>query len=224
MAGPGPGRATTAGAPSGPVYDVPDGAGIIGNGDYPETGSFGSSSGAGGDGGGGPTTCQTLTRPCTTASSDFPLQPVIDTGAPANAATYFAAADGAGAGPCIVDPTPGTLIPQNWLRPRFRVQPATGQNLFEITLTSTRQANPYIVYTSNTSWTMPKKVWDAVRGDSWGCCRREDPRGQHGRRGSDELLGSFTIAPALANGSMIYWGRGRRHRRHVVARGFRAGG
>ncbi len=151
-------------------------------------------------------TCKTLSRLCTTACSDFPSGPVFDTGAPTNAASYFTAADGTGPGPCLVDPTPGTLIPQNWLRPRFRVLPAAGQNLFEITLTTTRQANPYVVYTPNSIWTMPKKVWDAVRGDSWGDTINVKIRGVNmGGGAPTSATGTFTIAPSLASGAMIYW-------------------
>jgi hypothetical protein len=151
-------------------------------------------------------TCNQLTRPCSTACTDFPSMPLLDTGAPANAATYFTAADGTGAGPCLSDPAPGTLFPQNWLRPRFQVIPTTGQNLFEITLTSTRQANTYTIYTTNDTWTMPKSVWDALRGDSWGDTVNVKIRGVNMSGGAPtSTTGSFTIAPALAGGSMIYW-------------------
>jgi hypothetical protein len=171
--------------------------------------SFGSSSGSssgGTDGSAPQPTCKTLTRPCAMACTDFPTASVIDANTPMNAATYFNAADGAGAGPCLVDPQPGTLIPQNWLRPRFMVQPAAGQNLFQITLNSTRQANPYVIYTSSSSWTMPKKVWDALRGDSWGDVVNVKIRGVNTGGGAPtSVSGTFTIAPSLAGGSMIYW-------------------
>ncbi len=168
--------------------------------------SFANTDAAVSEAGGPPPTCKTLLRPCMTACTDFPAAALIDTGAPMNAASYFTAADGAGEGPCLVDPTPGTLIPQNWLRPRFRVLPATGQNLFEITLTTTRQANPYVIYTMNSIWTMPKKVWDALRGDSWGDTVNVKIRGVNTAGGAPtSVTGTFTIAPSLAGGSMIYW-------------------
>jgi hypothetical protein len=153
-----------------------------------------------------PPTCQTLARSCSGSCTDFPAAPLVDTGAPANAATYFTAADGTGAAPCLVDPAPGTLFPQNWLRPRFKVNPATGQNLFEITLTTTRQTNPYVIYTSSSTWTMPKAVWDGLRGDSWGDTVNVKIRGVNTSGGAPtSATGSFTIAPALASGAMIYW-------------------
>lgn len=158
--------------------------------------------------------CNALKRACSSNCTDFPSTPVIDSPpsdageltTPTNAASYFTAAAGSGAGPCIVDPVDGTLIPQNWLRPRFRVIPAAGQNLFQITLTSTRQANPYVIYTANTSWTMPKTVWDALRADSWGDKVSVTIEGVNMSGGTPtSSTTSFTIAPASAKGSMIYW-------------------
>jgi hypothetical protein len=162
---------------------------------------------------GASSTCAVVKRTCSSACTDFPSTPVIDAmpddGAaptPANAASYFAAADGAGSAPCLVDPATGTLIPQNWVRPRFRVIPAAGQNLFEITLTTPRQANPYVIYTSSTTWKMPKTVWDALRVDSWGDTIRVAIRGVNTASGApSSTTGTFTIAPANAGGSMIYW-------------------
>jgi hypothetical protein len=163
-------------------------------------------------GGTTPGNCMTLVHACAANCTDFPSAPVIDSmpddgspATPANAATYFTAA-ASGAGPCIVEPTEGTLIPQNWLRPRFRVIPASGQNLFQITLTSTRQANSYVIYTTSKTWKMPKTVWDALRGDSWGDEVQVTIEGVSTSGGAPtSSTSSFTIAPASAAGSMIYW-------------------
>jgi hypothetical protein len=164
-------------------------------------------------GGSTPTECAVVKRTCSSNCTDFPSAPVIDAmpedgsaPTPANAASFFSAADGSGSSPCLVEPTTGTLIPQNWVRPRFRVVPATGQNLFEITLTTTRQANPYVIYTTSTTWKMPKTVWDALRADSWGDSISVAVRGVNMSSGApSSTTGTFTIAPANAGGSMIYW-------------------
>jgi hypothetical protein len=125
---------------------------------------------------------------------------------PSNAATYFASGDGPGPSPCLVDPEDGTLIPQNWVRPRVRVIPAGAQNLFQITFHTSRQANDYVVYTSSKTWKMPKTVWDALRGDSWGDEVTVTVRGVNTAGGSPaSAKSSFTIAPAAAGGAMIYW-------------------
>jgi hypothetical protein len=175
--------------------------------------SSGSTDGPGINPGTGTGDCTSLTRKCSSKCTDFPSAPLIDPmpedGSPAtppNAATYFSGADGSGAGPCLVEPGNGVLYPYNWVRPRFRVVPASGENLFEITLTSPRQASPYVVYTSSKIWTMPKTVWDAVRADSWGDTVSVKIRGVSTGGGSPtSVTGSFTIAPASAGGSMIYW-------------------
>jgi|HubBroStandDraft_2_1064218.scaffolds.fasta_scaffold09015_2 hypothetical protein len=169
---------------------------------------------SGGSGGSGPmSSCAVTTRKCSSNCTDFPSAVVIDAmpddgspATPANAATYFSAADGSGPGPCLVEPTTGTLIPQNWVRPRFRVVPASGQNLFEITLTTMRQANSYVIYTTSKTWKMPKTVWDALRADSWGDPITVTIRGVSTSGGApSSTTGTFTIAPANAGGSMIYW-------------------
>jgi hypothetical protein len=159
--------------------------------------------------------CSTLARGCMANCGDFPsaalIDPAPDDGSPAppaNAATFFAGADGSGAAPCLVDPAQGTLIPQNWLRPRVRVIPATGQNLFQITLHTQRQANDYVIYTTSKTWKMPKTVWDGLRADSWGddvsvTVRGVDTAG--GTPSPTKATSSFTIAPASAGGAMIYW-------------------
>ena len=149
--------------------------------------------------------CSTLKRACSSACTDFPTAPVMDTSAPANAASLFGGSAGSGAGPCISDPQAKTLFPQNWLRPRFAFSTTAGQ-VYQITLTSTRQANPLVAYTSKSPWTLPKTVWDALRGDSWGDEVDVKICGVATSGGSPACsTSSFTIAPASAGGSMIYW-------------------
>jgi hypothetical protein len=197
--------------------ELPDGAPNPDGGDVPilmdDAGKLGLGSDGSSGGGATPGACAVTTRKCSSNCTDFPSAVVIDAmpedgaaATPSNAASYFSAADGSGSGPCLVEPTTGTLIPQNWVRPRFRVIPATGQNLFEITLTTSRQANPYVIYTTSTSWKMPKTVWDALKADSWGDSISVTVRGVNMSSGApSSTTGTFTIAPANAGGSMIYW-------------------
>jgi hypothetical protein len=208
-----------AGACASTGHTDPGAAGDDGGGG--EVGTFGGPDGAddvgsfGGSSGGGAATCTTLQRGCAAGCADFPAPPVIDLKpddgsppTPANAASYFAAADGPGPAPCLVDPTPGTLVPENWVRPRVRVIPAAGQNLFAVTLHTARQANDYVVYTTSTTWKMPKAVWDGLRADSWGDPIEVTVRGVDMTTGAPaptSAKSSFTIAPASAGGAMIYW-------------------
>ena len=178
------------------------------------TGGNGGIAGGGGLGDNTLGNCITLARGCSSGCTDFPSAPLIDAtpedgspATPAGAASFFAASDGHGSGPCIVEPATGTLIPQNWVRPRFRVLPAPGQNLFEIDLHTPRQASDYVVYTTSTTWTMPKAVWDGLRGDSWGDEVSVTIRGvdTSGSQPPTSSTSSLTIAPAGAGGAMVYW-------------------
>src|SRR5262245_37104665 len=88
---------------------------------------------------------------CNGMCTDFPADPIIDATAPTNAPTIFGAAGGGNAmgGPCLLEPVIGALFPNNWLRPRFRVAAASGQDLFEIRLHAGNQANDLVVYTDS---------------------------------------------------------------------------
>ncbi len=77
---------------------------------------------------------------------------------PDNVAELFAPVDGAGVGPCLIEPELGALLPRDWLRPRFRFIPALGQTLFEIRIRAEAEYD-LLVYTSSTSWTLPAATW-----------------------------------------------------------------
>ncbi len=184
------------------------------------------------DGGQGPfeergptshTTSCTQTAPaCASMCKDFPANPVIDLHpddgsppTPMDAATHFTGADAPGGGPCLVEPQDGTLIPQNWLRPRIRYQPAAGQNLFEIRFHAASEANDYVVYTTSKTWKMQNGHmpgtagdWDTIRSSIWGQDITVTVRGVNMNDPSSQpasATAKFRIAPAGAGGAMIYW-------------------
>jgi len=146
--------------------------------------------------------------------SDFPTDPLVDgASTPPSAPDLFGDAttgDPSG-GPCLVEPEVGTLFPRNWLRPRFSWIPVGAQNLFEIRLTAANEANPLVVYTTSTTWTMPAEMWSGlsqhivdapitvtVRGAVWnGSALTSGPS-----RGSS---GDIAIAPVAAPGAIVYW-------------------
>ena len=101
---------------------------------------FAGTLGTGATGGSGSSTAfdPCKAKPC----EDFPAAPLSD-GAPANAAQLFGPKDAGtpGTGPCLVEPEPGTLMPANWIRPRFRWMPMAGQTLFELRIHSNREKN-----------------------------------------------------------------------------------
>ncbi len=144
---------------------------------------------------------------------DFPSAPVVDPSAPANAGTLFGPA-GSGnetGGPCIFEPEPDTLYPNNWLRPRFQWTAGAGENLFELRLHTTAETNDLVVYTANTSWTMAKAMWTALAADADSVPITVTVRGAvlNGTTltGSPSVGSSqtITIAPAAAAGAIVYW-------------------
>jgi hypothetical protein len=178
---------------------------------------FGNDSGVGDDGGadasqtfgtGSGSSSGMLGGPTT----DFSSSPVIDGSAPPNSASMFGAPTQGGAtgGPCLVEPENNVLYPQNWLRPRFRWVAPGGQTLFELRVHIPNQTNDLVVYTTNTSWTMPRMMWDGVRMHSAGRPITISVRGgvQSGNALQGEALGSQTsaeIAPVSEGGAIVYW-------------------
>jgi hypothetical protein len=149
---------------------------------------------------------------------DFPKDPVIDTSSggtppPANIATLFGPA-GSGApsgGPCLIEPEPGTLFPNNWLRPRFRFAPVGGQNVFEIRIHAANELNDLVVYTAATSWKMPKDMWQGLTTHLRDVPMTVTIRGAtlSGGTLTDKASlgtsGDIRIAPAAAAGAIVYW-------------------
>jgi len=145
--------------------------------------------------------------PCTSGCTDLPSAPVLDPSAPSDAAAQFSGTGLGTGGICIVEPGDGALLPNNWVRPRLRWIPAASQDLFEVRVHADSQKNDLLVYTKNTNWTLPADTWKALAADAWGQDITVTVRGVNSS-GALRPAGSqmkFQIAPALANGSMIYW-------------------
>src|SRR5580658_1777664 len=108
----------------------------------------------------GSSVCSSV-RTCDPTCTDFPATPILDStpqnGAaptPQDAASHFQAAATAAGGPCIVEPGDGALLPNNWVRPRFRFLPVDPkETLFEIRIATPRQQNDLVVYTTSNTWT-----------------------------------------------------------------------
>ena len=145
---------------------------------------------------------------------DFPASPILDGTAPANSGTLFGAGgSGTGAGPCVVEPEAGTLYPNNWLRPRFTWVAGGGENLFELSLAAANEANPLVVYTTNTTFTLPAAMWTALAQHVVDQPITVTVRGAVFDVSSGALtsgpdagtVGTFSIAPAAAPGAIVYW-------------------
>jgi hypothetical protein len=159
-----------------------------------------------------------FTGPLAGPFSDLPSDTVLDmpdggaTPVPSNAAQLFGPSSQGAAtgGPCLLEPEVGSLYPNNWLRPRFAWNGANGANLFELRVHADNQTNDLVVYTTQTQWTMPKAMWDALRADSQDVPMTVSIRSGRfdGTKLSAEALGSngpIGIAPVGAPGSIVYW-------------------
>src|SRR5438093_1454353 len=110
------------------------------------------SSGRGGSGGGatGAGGFQSDAGPPPPPLTDFPPDPILGTPTtPAGAPDLFGGTPRTSGAPCIASPEMGTLMPRNWLRPRFDYKAAGDENLFEIQLTVARFATPLRIYTTD---------------------------------------------------------------------------
>ena len=100
-----------------------------------------------------------------------------------------------------------TLFPNNWLRPRFRVVAPAGQDLYEIRLHASNQANDLVVVHDQNDLDDAQGHLDAARrplarhADQVTCAARRPAAGQVAGR----QRGHITIAPVGANGKMVYW-------------------
>ncbi|MET0384834.1 MAG: hypothetical protein ABW321_02690 [Polyangiales bacterium] len=168
---------------------------------------------------GGPTVIMKAPAACSPRCTDFPATPIFDDGGgappPSDAARFFGDPKSwkPEGGPCVLEPqlsngdVPGSMFPSNWLRPRFRWAAAGSENLWELRITAQNQVNPLVVYTTRTVWAMPREMWKFLALDSSDMpltvtIRGVDTRAPQEPKGA---RGDFTIAPAEAQGKLVYW-------------------
>ncbi len=142
--------------------------------------------------------------------SDFG-DPIFTGTAPSSSQGLFGgAAEVQGGGPCLVEPEINSLYPHNWLRPRFRWTASGAENLFELRVHAPNQSKDLLVYTTDTSWTMPKTMWDLVRNHSndmqWSLTIRGGTYdGATLGNVASGSTGPLGVAPVDAPGSIVYW-------------------
>ncbi|HXU04909.1 MAG TPA: hypothetical protein VN903_28300 [Polyangia bacterium] len=145
--------------------------------------------------------------------TDFPADPIIDSSAPANAPAVFDGAtpraDGA---PCIASPIAGTLMPRNWLRPRFELAPVAGENLFEVDLAVAGFAHKLRVFTRDPNGALPADLWNRLRTSVTdqtitvtARALKTDATGAVALAPSAEAQSTFVVAPVDAPGKIVYW-------------------
>jgi len=146
------------------------------------------------------------------------LRPILDGDVPANPGARFGPAGAFTTSLCVAEPQlsetrsgmtlPGALYPANWARPRFRMKPANGEDLFEIRIEVPSEVGELVVYTTNLIWKMPADLWQhlgvlghAVDQDITVTIRgvnTASPGAVSGARGT------FRIAPVTVAGSVVY--------------------
>jgi hypothetical protein len=134
---------------------------------------------------------------------------------PADAAKWFGDANDfdAKAGPCVVEPqlsngdVPGSLFPNNWLRPRFRWVPAGNEDVWQIRISVPNQKYALVAYTTRTVWALPKDIWQGLARSSADTTITVTVRGVSSRapKKPSGTRGDFAIAPAEARGKLVYW-------------------
>lgn len=154
---------------------------------------------------------------CNGPCEDFPAEPILDMAGqppPANAASLFGKADAfAEPGPCVLEPDlssgdrPGALFPRNWLQPRFRFTPLPGENLWEVRISAPGQKNELVAYTTNTTWTLPRDIWQLLARHTLDVPISVTIRGLDASAPTrpSGTRGNFMIAPVDARGKMVYW-------------------
>jgi len=145
--------------------------------------------------------------------TDFPEAPIFVEKAPTNAPELFGDPANVSMGAlCLAEPQDGTLLPWNWLRPRIRW---TGSSdVYEVRITTPRQKNALVAYTTKSEYYIPREVWSGDKaGNSQGLARNnfeEDitvaVRGVKLSGGTPVGASArFRTAAAEAAGSMVYW-------------------
>jgi hypothetical protein len=142
---------------------------------------------------------------CSADCTDFPAEPIFESGAASDAPTRFGDPAAGGPGACVVEPPDGAMIPRNWWRPRIRFEPLAGENLFEIRLHSAIEANDLVAYTTTPSWTVPEAIWKAFAANAGGGALTITVRGLATGGTPSRSQVTLNLAPVEAGGAMVYW-------------------
>jgi hypothetical protein len=171
-------------------------------------GGSGASTGNGGSTGTGGGGANPPPSTCNGACDDFaggPFGPDGTSGSVMSGwAQIFSGSGSSSGGPCLYEPQNGTLFPSNWLRPRFSWT-ATG-DLYELRVSAANQTDDLIVYTDQTSWTMPATMWQALAVDSNDMTLSVTiSSSTNGGAPSTGTGAAFSVAPVGAEGNLVYW-------------------
>ncbi|HVY37546.1 MAG TPA: hypothetical protein VHM31_06410 [Polyangia bacterium] len=139
--------------------------------------------------------------------SDFagsPFGPDGTSTVPAGAAQAFSGTPATTGGPCLVEPQDGTLLPKNWLRPRFSWTSTGTGDLYALHVTAPNQTPDLVVYTDKTSWTMPKAMWLALAGHTQNVPITVTVLSAHAGTASTGTTAAFSVASVGVTGNLVY--------------------
>ena len=139
---------------------------------------------------------------------DFPSYPLASGPIPDDVALLFAKSPEHDPGVCLIEPADGTMLPKNWLPPRFRFEPLAGEDLWQITLRAEDvERHDLVVYTTRPQWTMDAGMWKNLSSHASGKTIDVRVRGINSDAGGpiSETRAKFEIAPVEATGTIVYW-------------------
>jgi len=173
--------------------------------------AVGATSGAGGTAMVDP---DTRTPACASGCSDLASSgPLLDPGVPANVDSMFSGSP-SGTGPCVLEPGDNTLLPYNWLRPRVHLSGAAAGTIYQIKVSTPREADVLTAYTNKDTWILPQQYWDDAgttgadpmnpKGLAYNVFDEDITVTVRAQSGGATSV-KFRIAPVKAGGSMVFW-------------------
>jgi hypothetical protein len=114
----------------------------------------------------------------------------------------------------VAEPANNSLYPYNWLTPRAYWAAPTTETVFEVRWSSPLEVNDYVVYTTNQYYVLPSAIWTKIagveggaKGTLVGSAITVVVRGTSAAGGTPAISNTaqFYIAPAIADGSLIFW-------------------
>jgi hypothetical protein len=149
------------------------------------------------------------TPTCDSGCSDLASAgPVLDNGVPASVASMFSGS-ASGTGPCVLEPGDNTLLPFNWLRPRVHISGFVAGTIYQIKISTPREADTLVAYTNKDTWILPQEYWDngdamSPKGLTYNVFDEDITVTVRASSGGESSV-KFRIAPVKAGGSMVFW-------------------
>jgi hypothetical protein len=146
---------------------------------------------------------------CDSGCSDLASSgPLLDSGVPSSVASMFSGSP-SGTGPCVLEPGDNALLPFNWLRPRVHISGFQAGTIYQIQISTPREADTLTAYTNKDTWILPQEYWDngdatTPKGLTYNVFDEDITVTVRASSGGSTSV-KFRIAPVKAAGSMVFW-------------------